>query len=301
MAAKKMNENRDRPSRKALHRFYSQGWESIWLEELDDQLYPVNEAYRRRMEATFDALGLPAGEAVTVLDAGCGIGIYAINLAKRWPEARILGFDISARQIEIANRLSIEQDVAGRCQFFVGDINEATLSETFDFIICSEVLEHLPNPTKQALDNLKAIGARDSVYVFSVPQFYHGRRQSGVFYKQVLPNGQEVHTQDPSNLVKEVPVYEYYHALYKPREFMQLLQQHGFSITRMEGVEFTIPSRSIPSGSDSLLNIVNRALNVAAKGINALAAHLGANGDRCLNRMVGNRLAANLIVRSRLS
>ena len=293
-------ENRDYPSREALRSYYAQGWERIWIDELDDQLHPLNEGYRRRMEATFRALGLPDGSPATVLDAGCGIGIYAINLAKRWPQVQVVGFDISEKQIEIADRLAMEQEVAERCRFFVGDVNMIVLSETFDFVICSEVLEHLPNPSC-ALDNLSAMGTKRSVYVFSVPQLYHGCRKSGRFYKQLLPGGKELHTQDPKKIVEEVPVFEYYHALYRPRELVHLLEQQGFSINHVEGVDFTIPLLSAKPESGSSTRLVRKAFNLVVKALRAVPMHLSAEADGLLNLVSGNLFAANLIVRSRLT
>lgn len=69
-----------------------------------------------------------------ILEAGCGSGSVV-----RMPDGmQIVGIDISAEELEI-NELVGEK--------IVGDIQEYDIGEeTFDMIICWDVLEHLPRP-----------------------------------------------------------------------------------------------------------------------------------------------------------
>ncbi|MCR9192586.1 MAG: methyltransferase domain-containing protein [Gammaproteobacteria bacterium] len=75
----------------------------------------------------------------TVLDAGCGSGIYTREMAKRG--AKVIAVDISKTMIEIARQeLSQYKDIA----YQVGNIYELTVkNQSVDWIICNYVLENV--------------------------------------------------------------------------------------------------------------------------------------------------------------
>lgn len=75
----------------------------------------------------------------SVLDIGCGDGTLLHHLRKtKGIEAH--GIETSEKAIELARGKAIEVEKADITQ------GEFQLTETYDYIILSEVLEHLPNP-----------------------------------------------------------------------------------------------------------------------------------------------------------
>jgi SAM-dependent methyltransferase len=72
----------------------------------------------------------------TVLDAGCGTGRYATELAKRG--FHMFGADQSAELIAIARNR--ESDAVERPQFVVADLLAASFPTLFDAILCRGVL-----------------------------------------------------------------------------------------------------------------------------------------------------------------
>jgi release factor glutamine methyltransferase len=77
----------------------------------------------------------PPGEDLRVLDIGTGSGAIGVVLARELPAARVVATDISAGALAIAGRNAMAQGVAGRMEFFQGDLF-AAVSGNFD-IICS--------------------------------------------------------------------------------------------------------------------------------------------------------------------
>jgi SAM-dependent methyltransferase len=71
---------------------------------------------------------------VSVLEAGCG----STSHVSFGPNARVVGIDISARQLE--RNTSLEEDILGDIQTY--DLPSAA----FDAIVCWDVLEHLARP-----------------------------------------------------------------------------------------------------------------------------------------------------------
>lgn len=75
----------------------------------------------------------------TVLDAGCGTGIYARELAKRG--ATVIGIDISEAMIDIARN---ETKDSANIHYQVGNIDEMNVQDnSVDLIVCSYVLENI--------------------------------------------------------------------------------------------------------------------------------------------------------------
>lgn len=88
---------------------------------------------------------LPAGSCV--LDYGCAHGHYTINLAKRFPDIKFTGLDISQSNIDIANKWK-EDEGLSNVNFFQGEAgSDQTIPTTmFDFVLAGEVVEHVADP-----------------------------------------------------------------------------------------------------------------------------------------------------------
>ena len=79
--------------------------------------------------------------AAHVLEIGCGIGTVTRLLARFCSKGHVTAVDISPRSIEIAKkRLAGRKNVT----FMAGDVVQAELEGTFDFIVLPDVIEHIP-------------------------------------------------------------------------------------------------------------------------------------------------------------
>jgi ubiquinone/menaquinone biosynthesis C-methylase UbiE len=70
------------------------------------------------MEADQQALSLvvqPSGGAV--LDAGCGSGRLAVEIARPRPDLRVRGFDLERGMVEVATRRAARENVGDRVEF----------------------------------------------------------------------------------------------------------------------------------------------------------------------------------------
>ena len=96
-----------------------------------------------------------------IADVGCGIGNLLGHLNKRYSLTEPFGYDFSQVAINYAQKRGIGVN------FFQHDIYE-TLDKSFDFIFCTEVLEHLLYPAK-ALSNLISALKPGSGLLITVP------------------------------------------------------------------------------------------------------------------------------------
>lgn len=128
-----------------------------------------------------------------ILDVGCGVG-YLLATLKKWANpASMAGCDFSEAAVK-ASRKSFPEHT-----FFVQDIYEK-IPETYDVVLCTEVLEHLLHPGR-GLHNLYQAVNPGGYLVITVP---NGRLDNiiehinfwspeswGVFVSDALP-GREI-------------------------------------------------------------------------------------------------------------
>jgi len=103
---------------------------------------------------------------IKILDIGCGTGI-GITLPIASLGYNIIGVDIDKNSIAWAKKENIYPNAGFECGL-LGNLSHLT---DFDAIICSEVLEHVPNP-KEFLILLKSRLKKDSIIILTVPNGY---------------------------------------------------------------------------------------------------------------------------------
>jgi SAM-dependent methyltransferase len=102
---------------------------------------------RRRRQADFHLFwpDKPYKENFSILIAGCGTS-QAAKHALRWPEAQVIGIDVSATSVRCTEDLKHKYNLANLqvYQLPIDRLNE--LGKTFDQIVCTGVLHHLADP-----------------------------------------------------------------------------------------------------------------------------------------------------------
>ncbi len=78
------------------------------------------------------------------VDVGCGGGILSEGLAKQG--ANVLGIDLSEQLIEIADLHGLESGIKVQYKILSVEALADREAESFDFVTCMEMLEHVPDP-----------------------------------------------------------------------------------------------------------------------------------------------------------
>ena len=114
-----------------------------------------------------------------ILDAGCGVGLYGLNYAEK-NKVKVTGVDLS--EDKIRNALKLKKGIGTlNINFLKGDLTKLNFKEGyFDFIICSDVLEHIPND-KKALKELTRVLKKDGTLLLTFP--YLSRHNAEVMKK----------------------------------------------------------------------------------------------------------------------
>jgi ubiquinone/menaquinone biosynthesis C-methylase UbiE len=74
------------------------------------------------------------------LDLGTGTGVVALALAERYPEAEVVGIDLSPGMIDEAGR-KLPPDLTGRVRFEVGDASALSCGDAaFELVVLSNMI-----------------------------------------------------------------------------------------------------------------------------------------------------------------
>ena len=106
----------------------------------------------------------------TALDVGCNAGLYSKMISDAG-FAHVEGLDLEPVFIERASE-AFEVEAAERSiTFRVENAEELDRSRRYDFILCTEVIEHTAKP-ERVVDNLKTVLAPGGILVVTMPNAF---------------------------------------------------------------------------------------------------------------------------------
>ena len=126
--------------------------------------YLTRNPFKRFLIEQFNSRILRSIDALTpssLLEVGCGEGFMTSQIREAFPETKMEALDINDRALQIAQEAN--PDVTFHC---AGVEQLAFEDESFDLVLCAEVLEHLPGFGK-AMTELCRVSKRD--IILSVP------------------------------------------------------------------------------------------------------------------------------------
>lgn len=231
-----------------LRKYYEVGWERRWLSWLNDEGVPGDAGYKLRLKRTLDLVRPSRQGLFRVLDAGCGVGIYTVQCARRFPHATVLGIDMSGSQLAEAAALAKRFCVDTRVRFQACDLTSGALAQEvgggWDVVLVTEVLEHLPDPLP-VLKKIRNVTTPGGQVIISVPQLTPDEQEGAWVYHRVLtgkPNFDSVESVD-RHALPPGEVYTYYHRHYRPEEIRRLLADAGFTVAGLTTVFWQRPRR----------------------------------------------------------
>ncbi len=128
-----------------------------------------NPVYRWHMQAfeRFVVDMVTPAEPGSILDAGCGEGYFTSAIKAACPSADVVGVDASDGAVRYAT-----ERFGDSVSFRVGNIFALPFADdSFDVVLCSEVLEHLDNPAA-AFSELRRIARRRVVLTVPLEPYF---------------------------------------------------------------------------------------------------------------------------------
>lgn len=138
--------------------YYRDKEEYDWVEVADNFVGLETFFHRSRARSVRKFVQRNAVPEHTILDAGCGTGLNLRNL----PPGSV-GLDLNPRNVELVVRRLPDHPV------MLGDLEAMPFEdESFGTVLCTEVLEHVPNPDK-ALAEIRRVLRPGGILIGSVP------------------------------------------------------------------------------------------------------------------------------------
>ena len=103
----------------------------------------------------------------SAIDIGCNAGVYA-KIISDFGFRYVLGIDIVDEYIKKANNFFAFNDGSKVLEYKIVDAENIDTDKKYDFILCTEVIEHIDNPHK-VIEAIKAILAPKGVAIVTLP------------------------------------------------------------------------------------------------------------------------------------
>jgi SAM-dependent methyltransferase len=120
-----------------------------------------------RIEAAIQTLSEWAPRAPRrILEIGCGVGATSWRMARAWPEAEVVGTDISPVSIQVAKTCFKRPNLS----YTIGSIRQDIFSEEFDLIVMMDVYEHIAPSERPLLHaTLSKLLSPESRFILTIP------------------------------------------------------------------------------------------------------------------------------------
>ena len=205
------------------------------------------KAIRKIRKIIYERISWRSGEPLRILDLGCGKGAFTNSLANI-PQVEVYGTDIDQRSIEHAR----SQDRTRQAHYFVANLNQLSLKNQFDILICTDVIEHMPD-TKQFMCLLRSLLKSDGILLLGVPnawgpfellsdlrgvviqciRFFRVKKLFSLIHRRMMRDISETQSYNLGS-----PHVQHF----RLGSIVQLFRHSGFKITGVEPLSFIIVS-----------------------------------------------------------
>ena len=175
-----------------------------------------------------------------IVDVGCGGGILTEGLAKKG--ADMLGIDLSEELIDIADLHGLESGVKAQYKKISAEALADAESESFDHIVCMEMLEHVPEPGSVIAACAKMV--KPGGYVF----FSTLNRKPKAYLLAIVA---------AEHILKMLPAGTHdYKTFIKPSELSQSARNAGLELQGMIGIHYHPLTKNFSLSDDIDINYI---------------------------------------------
>lgn len=183
----------------------------------------------------------------TVLDVGCGAGIFSEVMAKSG--AKVTGLDASQEMIDVAVEHAATESLAIEYRQSTAE-NFASYNRTFDIITCMELIEHVPSPSSLLAACSKMLNPSGKLFISTInrtPQAFALAIVGAEYIMKILPK--KTHQ---------------YSKFIKPSEISDSLSENDLHISAISGIKYNPIMKNANLASDVKVNYILMAEKYAA-------------------------------------
>lgn len=227
-----------------------------------------------------------------ILEIGCGIGATSWRMARAWPQAEVIGADVSPASIEVAQTCFQRPNLTYRA----GLVKEGVFEGKFDLILLMDVYEHIALENRASLHAaLKSLLSEESRLVVTVPtpeclEYARIHDPAGI-----QPVDEDINIDDIKRLAQETTTDLLYYrkiGVWDYGDFAHLVFGRYQELAKVAIREYR------PAGLKQRLKDL---LGVGQTQAAGLYDYLGSDVGRSLPRKVGDRFNVSISERERLA
>ncbi len=222
---------------------------------------------RLRIKKLLNYLDIFAKDGGLLLDAGCSDGFLLFSYIKEKRSRKAVGIDIGSGHLKNALRNAKNLEVERDAYFLVGDLEELPFkNNSFDTIICSEVIEHLLEPEK-ALREFERVLKSKGILIATTPNpLCIFKKINPVFWVECVLSGfknvvfvEKIYEIETTQAVEKYGVSptQYKHTEFAPFELEKMLPS-TFNVIQSKSIIFSLPLLQRLPKSEILLSVFSK-------------------------------------------
>ena len=199
-----------------------------------DRISPKYDALNHLLSFNIDkvwrkktAKAVAKSQPNTILDLATGTADLAIAVAKRNPQAQVIGMDISEKMLDIGKEKVMHQNLANQIELRLGDAAALPFEDdSFDTVTVAFGVRNFEDLGKSLSEISRVLksGGQAVILEFSMPERFPVKQLYRFYFRRLLPFIGKLVSKDSS-------AYAYLPASVerfpKPKAFLELLAQHG--------------------------------------------------------------------------
>ena len=197
----------------------------------------IDKVWRRKT-----AKSVAKSQPKAILDLATGTADLALALAKRNPQAHIIGMDISEKMLDIGKAKVAQQKMESQIELRLGDAAAVPFGDnSFDAVTVAFGVRNFEDLGKGLSEISRVLkpGGQAVILEFSMPEGFPVKQLYRFYFKRLLPFIGRIVSKDKG-------AYTYLPASVerfpKPKTFLELLAQHGLIHGTVRSLTFGIAS-----------------------------------------------------------
>ena len=212
-----------------------------------DRISPKYDALNHLLSLNIDkvwrqktAKTVTKSQPKTILDLATGTADLAIALAKRNPQAHIIGMDISEKMLEIGKAKTTKQHIENQVELRLGDAAALPFeSNSFDAVTVAFGVRNFEN-LEQGLSEIHRVLKPNGwavILEFSMPERFPIKQLYALYFKHLLPAIGKAVSKD-GNAYSYLPMSV--ERFPKPKDFLRMLAEKGLENGMAKPLSFGI-------------------------------------------------------------
>jgi ubiquinone/menaquinone biosynthesis C-methylase UbiE len=134
--------------------------------------YLIDNRLRRLMHNPEKIVGPYVRQGMTVMDVGCGMGLFSIAMAKMvGDQGQVIAVDLQQQMLDVLRRRAIKAEVANRIQFQKCGEDHLAVDAKVDFVLTFAMIHEVPDQ-RRLLSEIQVCLKPEGEFLIAEPRLH---------------------------------------------------------------------------------------------------------------------------------